>query len=201
MKRTFCVVLFLIAPVLIGCARVTVDEPIGAAAVPLDTDQWEGRWQVIGKDDSDVALVDVLDADNGVLRVQGYPMRSADLTVQLRSSGNWVFANYRLTDAPDDGPYEWVRVDLGDERVLYWEPVHARFAELVQEGLLPGTTSVRTTAAAGPGNAITEVALRDLGPAEIDRIMAPEQGVLFGWEEPVVLIRSDRLPDAATSTP
>ena len=191
----------MIALVVFGCARVTVDEPIGAAAVPLDPDRWEGAWQVIGRGDSDVAHVEVVDPDNGVLRVQGYPVRTADLIVHLRSHGTGVFANYRLAAAPDDGPYDWVRVDLGDERVLFWEPVTARFAELVRDGLLPGTVSERTPSATGPGNVIMDVDLMGLEPVHVDRIASPEQGSLFGWEEPVILIRSDRLVDASTATP
>ena len=178
-----------------ACTRVTVTEPIGETPVLLESEDWEGLWSVIEDGDTGFLLIEVVDAANGELRVRNVATDpdSDTTTVFLREGGGWTFASARDADDSDD-IFEWARVDRDNQRILYWEPVTSRFAELVREGLLPGTVQERELQRppGSTGEPVTElrgVTLSGLQPEHIDLITSGDQGVLFDWDDPVIMIR------------
>ena len=175
---------------LVGCKEVTSPVPFGEQPYAADAEQWTGRWSA-----GDASLViSVIDAAQGRLHVRLEEPGSApeDYDVQLRSSGDWIFASVLDTDHPgnheqadsDAGAeseprYLWGRVSIGgNDQLVGWDPAPAAFAKLVEAGLLPGTVDDGS------------VHLGELDPDQYHIITSSSQGVLLDWEHPTVFYRT-----------
>jgi len=177
--------------VLAGCKEVTSPVPFGEQPYAADAGQWAGRWNA-----GEASLViSVTDAAQGRLHVRLEEPGSTpeDYDVQLRTSGEWIFASVLDTDYPenrgqDDGSgegakseprYLWGRVSFGgDNELVGWDPDPAAFVRLVEAGLLPGTVDDGS------------VHLGELGPDQYRMITSGSQGVLLDWEHPTVFYRN-----------
>jgi hypothetical protein len=94
--------------------------------------------------------------------------------VELRESGNWLFANTRA-DSEGDG-YLWARVKK-DKRILIWEPDNKAFTKLVNDGILSGRIDQKN------------IILEELETENLNALQSSIHGVPFKWGEPVVLMR------------
>jgi len=164
-----------------GCSVVRSPRPIGEKPTNLADrqDRWAGTW--LHSDGS--IQVGVEDASNGVLRLawidsQGggdFTCRTARL--YLRDSGPWTYASLREVGAePEDG-YVFGRVMHRGKTILAWMPDYDRFRELVNSGVLPGTTGANS------------VVLGELVPAHYERLRSDSNGVLFVWDSPLIFQR------------
>jgi len=68
------------------------------------------------------------------------------------------------------------------KRILAWFPRPERFAQRVREGVLPGKVDEK-------GN----VTLSELQEEHLQLITQEQKGVLFAWENPLVLFKLSRV--------
>jgi hypothetical protein len=166
------------------CSNVTTPYPLGERDLQINADEWEGLW--LGADggvvvlkvvDSSVGLLDAfwLDEESGTPVLRRSPAR-------LRESHGWVFGSVPEEES-DDGTeppdYVWGRILKDGETLTLWLPDVEKFRHLVQNGRLPGIAS-------------SSVQLGTLEPSHYELITSEAEGVLFDWEEPVLLRRVTR---------
>ena len=170
-----------LAMVLSACSAVLVREPIGEAPYPVQREEWEGEW--IQEDG--LTIIRVTDEGEGTLLIAGVEedddaLRLETLKVTLRQSGGWVFASLRdETASGKEDEYVWGRVRKDDNLIVVWLPDADKFKRLIEEGILPGET--------GDG-----ILLTDLKKEHYEIITSEAQGVLFEWDEPMILRRVSR---------
>lgn len=164
-----------------GCASVYVESPLGGEPLVLEASDWEGQW--VGGGDA-VAAVRVVDRDRGVLQVSEINYEPGDRahldseTVYLRQWNDFLFAGVP-TQGEDDRPlFFWARLERVGNRVVFWLPDHHKIKALVEAGKLPGTIEKDG-----------DVVLGQLEEAHYRILTSEEEGILYQWENPGVLMR------------
>jgi hypothetical protein len=161
-----------------ACTEVNSIFPVGENSASLRPEDWNGKWVAVPSNDES-AKIEVLPGRQGVLKVTGFSQGKEDkpLEALLRvTDKGWIFANV----ARDDNTvYFWALIRNDDGRMIYvWIPNFAKARELVEAGTLPG--EVRGDS----------VSLDMLRPEHL-KIITEEQGVLFDWDQPLVLKKVD----------
>ena len=126
----------------------------------------------------------VVDPEKGILKVawlesdkDGSPeMKTMD--VEIRESDEWLFANTKDDDKSNE--YLWGRIKNEHGQILVWAPDIAAFRRLVEGGVLPGKV------------ARSSVVLENLKPEHLKILTSGERGILYRWDEPVVLRKMGR---------
>jgi hypothetical protein len=181
MQLSRLVALGLLLLVLPACNAVYMDEPIGETPLVLDPEEWEGDWLI----DDDVIRVDVLDAENGILRAAGIEEREDEkleieaVTIHFRDGGDWILASVELED---DGEtrFVWGVVQRNGEQILALDPDIAKFRALVGDGTLPGHVDGE------------DVYLGPLEAEHVALILSEEHGFLFTFDDFGVATRITR---------
>jgi hypothetical protein len=170
-----------------GCNAVVSVVPVGQQPAVVNPDEWEGVWY----HPQGTITIAVADPYQGILEV-GAVGKDPNLAgrlglktirVLVRSSDKWLFFSFR-GDNPAEPHYLWgrVQIDMEGKRILAWFPRPERFAQLVREGLLPGKVDEK-------GN----VTLSELQEEHLQLITQEQKGVLFAWENPLVLFKLSRV--------
>ena len=172
----FCVVLML------GCNVVYTSKPIGEKPVVISSEDWEGIWRT---SDGTSLNVKVVDEANGVIEYGPWESENEEqepIEVYLREWGRWEFCNVKDPEDEEHAEhYMWGRIgNQGGQVVVIWAPDADRFEELVEEGTLPGTVE--------NGNVI----LGELNAEHMELITTSAEGVLFLWDEPMILFRIEK---------
>lgn len=175
--RVLCVCSFFL---LTACSSVYSINPVGEKPVHLELDEWNGNW--LGA--NGVMTIRVKDAEHGILQVAWIEdMELLQYQVQLLESGDWVFFNLR--EEEDDDGYFWGRVKKDSNSIILWDPEISKFRTLVEAGTLPGEVKK-----SGKDNEYdSDVILGELTVEHLQIITSEKNGVLFDWDDPLVLIK------------
>lgn len=160
-----------------GCSAVISKHPVGNKPARIVAKEWEGNWLTT---DGTVRIT-VSDADKGTLKAawveddkQGKPaLETAD--IEVRESGEWLFANTREHDK--NRGYVWGRIRNEDGQIIVWSPDAKLIAQCVKDGVLPGKLD---------GD---EVILEELNSKHLNILTSGERGVLFSWDKPTVFVK------------
>ncbi len=179
MKRYLLVLGLLVVLGGWGCSMVTSGRPIGDTPLLVDAGEWEGTWTSA---DGGPVVVRVEDARKGQLRLAwmegGREMVLKTADVMLLKAGTWHFANLREETKGGPPVYLFARVKKEKGMLIIWPPRPERFARLINDKVLPGTASKE------------KIFLGELGPEHVKVIASEERGVLFDWENPIVIMRT-----------
>jgi len=157
---------------------------VGEKPVQLDAGQWDGDWR--GNDG--VMKIKVKDSEAGILQVAWIEdMELQQFDVCLLESGGWQFFNLKDEDEDEeesDG-YYWGRISKNSNSIFLWDPDIKKFRSLVRDGTLPGEARK-----SGKDNEHeSDVVLGELTSEHLELITSEEKGVLFNWDEPMVLMK------------
>jgi hypothetical protein len=177
MKRMLTVGIALLC---CGCSVVYVPRPIGESPKNIESErsEWAGTWTHA----NGAMTVAVEDGSNGVLKVgwvesEGGGFKCETMDVYLRESGDWTLASMRPREETNENRFTWARIERKDRMAILWAPDVSKFKDLVREGRLPGT------------NDGGDVVLGHLGSNELALIRSESNGVVFAWDEPLVLMK------------
>lgn len=160
---------------LAGCSTVSLPKPMGETVASVEPEQWEGTWLTSTMDTS--ISIKVTDAKKGILKAAWLDdMKMETLEFYLLESGEWMFGNVK--DEENSSRFLWGRLKKEDSQIIVWFPDVEKIKDLVKAGSLPGTVGEDG-----------DVALGDLKAEHVKLITSDDQGILFEWEEPLVLIR------------
>lgn len=174
---------------LLSVACVTASKPVGSEPYVLDPSKWSGTWRLAGEPGQ--FTVSIPEGEPGVLVRHSIDEAGAAETsrVLLRTYSGWIFASEESKDHP--GRFYWGRLKLDGDIALFWQPDEEKFADLVESGVLPGTShrsgSPLVTDDREDTNA--SVHLGALIDWHLDVIASEKHGVLFKWDSPMVFIR------------
>jgi hypothetical protein len=169
---------------LCACSAVYSVDPLGENPVQLDAQQWDGDWRGA----EGVMKIKVKDAEAGILQVAWIEdMELQQFDVYLLESNGWQFFNVKDEEDendPSDG-YVWGRIRYHENTILLWDPDIRKFRSLVRDGTLPG--EARKSGKDKQNE--SDVVLDKLTQAHLLLITSEEKGVLFDWDEPLVLLK------------
>lgn len=179
-KTALCLIASL---TLHGCSEVTSPYPMGEKEVELTAEEWNGTWLT---PEGGVFIVTVLESHQGLLEVTWIDEENEELILSrgsafVRESSKWVF----LSLGGESGEqvvveeYLWFLLKKNGDALILWGPDTKKFARLVKDGLLPGTIDSG------------DVHLGDLDAKHYELIVSEQQGVLFEWDQPLILRRID----------
>ncbi len=178
MKHLF---FFISAVLLCGCSGVYTIKPVGEKPKDLthEVADWEGVWF---NGDGDTFKVKVDDPVRGVLQLASIEQKNNELrlktyTIYLRDSGDWCFASFKDEDTTGKTLYNWGRIARNGRQIICWAPDKDKFKALVSSGKLPGKIDKE------------DVTLGDLDSRRMELITSGSNGVLFRWDDPMVLTK------------
>jgi hypothetical protein len=161
-----------------GCAAVYATHPVGEAPVPLRAADWDGTW--FNKDGA--LTLKVEDEGAGRIRMayvewgdQGPRLESHE--IQLLRSGNATFASVKEAEENGQALYVWARIKREGNLMLAWIPNAERFKAACRDGRFPCREKDE------------DIALGELTADHLKILASEEEGSLYGWDEPVVLMR------------
>lgn len=159
-----------------GCNPVLSKRAVGPKPARIVAAEWEGKW--IGPDGS--VAIKVVDQDPAMVEVvwqedDAGQQKMKTALVELRESGDWLFANTRPEG--DGNGYLWARVKKEKRQILIWEPDDKAFTKLVNDGVVPGRIDEK------------KVTLEELDAKRLSALQSGDYGVPFKWGEPVILVR------------
>lgn len=175
--RLFAVCILLVS--MAACSEVISVFPVGENSVSLKPEEWNGKWEAV-LSDGEFAMMEVLPGQEGMLRITGHSHGTDDKPMDaiLRVSDGWMFINVA---GDDNAGYYWARIRNQDGRLIFvWLPSFDKSKKLVENGILPGEVRGST------------VSLNLVRPEHLKIITSEAHGVIFDWEEPVVLRRVDQ---------
>jgi len=181
MRYLFQILSLFLVLNLWGCASVYVESPLGAEPLVLEASDWEGQW--IGGSDA-VITVRVMDKNRGVLQLSeihyepGNQVRLDSETVYLRQWQGILFASVPTQGEGDRPLFFWARLERIEDRVIFWLPDHRKIKTLVEAGKLPGIIEKDG-----------DVVLGELKEDHYRIFTSENEGVLYQWENPGVLMR------------
>lgn len=169
------------AAALGGCATVVSKTPVGTKPAALDEEEWDGTWAFNGG----VMNIQAIEPDDGVLELSWIEHDDKPelktMPVYLREGNNWTYASCRDPDAEDGGDsnFTWGRIKMENGMIIVWAPDAAKFEALVKAEKLPGTVKDNSQ----------NVVLEKLKPGHLEMIETEAEGVLFVWDDPLILRR------------
>ncbi len=168
------------APLLGACAEVVTSAPLGETPVAVSEDDWEGIWG--GAEET--YIIQVIDEETGELLVseldpEESPPEIDPMEIQLSKVGDWYFGNWE----EEPGEFSWFRVSRSGASIIVWIADSDRFKELVNQGVLPG--EVRSQG----GSESDKIFIGHLTEEHLNIITESTEGVLFSWDEPLLLHR------------
>lgn len=166
-----------------GCVVVDSPVPIGETATSVAASDWQGTW-LYGEG---AVVARVVDMEKGKIEIAWIETENGAFVlrkraVEIRQSGDWMFANLSNEDAPDR--FVWARIRGDGREVLLWIPDNDKIEALVKDGTLAGTVDDK-------GN----VRLGALSADQMKRLTTDDKGNLYSWANPITLRRwSEKLP-------
>jgi len=184
MKSKYFVAFFILLIFTSGCENVSSQYLVGLKPHAVKSEEWSGEWSADCSGEEKIRI-EVLDEDKGIIRVVDLKTGPGNTTqiydCYLREAGDWIFANAALAGKPDFYP---VRVrNVEGRQIIAWFPDAEKFKQLVfEKKSLPGEWRGR------------DISLGLLKPEHLELIMSGKEGVVFKWDEPVILIRLGKGP-------
>jgi hypothetical protein len=195
--------LFLVAALGLAffpsCSQVTVTEPFGTKPAELEPGDWNGVWRM---DDGNRGRITVSKDQPGEFVFSEVPdpkdkpkepgEESEDLTMAVREvDGDFFFTVIAEGDkkaGPEhEGGLTWGRIVRMDNTLVVWLPDVDAFAPLVKNGTVPGEDKRKKDEKSGSLSG--SIVLGKLDEAQMNAIAKGTHGVLFGWDEPIVMVR------------
>jgi len=156
-----------------GCTAVYCIKPMGETPVSIEPEDWDGSWM----HDDGFINIKVNDAEKGTFEAAWIENKKLEsVNVQLQSCGDWFFGS--SLDSAEKQRYIWGRIKKEGQQLVIWAPDVDKFKVLVEEKILPGKVD-------SDGN----VSLGELSSEHMKIIASEKKGVLFEWDDPVVLFR------------
>ena len=172
--RLICVAFFLLVATC-ACNPVISKKAVGETPAKLIAAEWDGSWITA---DGPVNLR-VVEPEKGILSASWIEEEQGratlkTATVELRTQGDWLFANMQEDNKGKSRGYLWVRVKKDARQIIVWEPDHDRFAEMIRQGAVAGKPEG------------SDLVIDGLEPHTVKAITDGKRGVPFKWDRPII---------------
>ncbi len=167
---------------LVSCHFVKTLVPFGLRQAELVADDYNGTWE---SEDGDTVEITVLDKTKGEIELsysegsrEAGPLKHRKMKVYLLDGKKWQYAS---VPADDDGSdkegFMFGCIEATSKRIIIWAPRVEKFIQLIEAGKIEGEVVK------------DGVVLDRISPELIDVIESEENGFVFDWREPMILMK------------
>ena len=162
-----------------ACNPVISKKAVGEMPVKLIAAEWDGSW--ITPDGA--VHFKVIDPEKGILNASWIEQEQGrstlkTATVELRTQGDWLFANMQEDNKGKSRGYLWARVKKESRQIIVWEPDRDQFAALIKQGIIAGKPDG------------SDLVMDGLEPNEVKAITDGKRGVPFKWDQPIIFTKA-----------
>jgi hypothetical protein len=185
MKAAKILLLILLVAILTGCP-VNSKNIVGLQDFKLDAQKMDGTWI----NDEGAILIKTLEPDKGIIKITFLEDREKIETVKIKimKGKSWLYFNILPEVESKDSDYTWGRVQLNDNRIIFWHTASEAFTKAIEERKIQGIIK-KEKQEDGKFSFTTSTVILTDSAANIINLVEKSDKSFFSWDEPVVFIK------------
>ena len=185
MRIAKILLLILASAVLMGCPVVSKNM-VGLEDYKLDAQKINGTWI----NDEGAMLIKALDPDKGIIKIIFLEDKENIETVKVKimKGKSWLYFNMLPEKNSKDIEYLWGRIQINDNRIIFWHTSNEAFTKAIKERKIKGTIDKKKQENGKLSFNTSTVILTDSANNIINLVESSEKS-FFLWDEPVVVIK------------
>jgi hypothetical protein len=184
-KTTKILSLLLIVAMLMGCPVVSKNM-IGLEDYKLDAQKINGTWV----NDEGAMLIKAIDPEKGVIKIIFLEDKEKIETVKVKimKGKSWLYFNM-LPDKDDkEIEYIWGRIQINDNRIIFWHASNDAFTKAIKERKIKGTIEKKKQESGKLSFDTSSVIITDSAKNIISLVESSEK-TYFVWDEPTFVVK------------
>jgi hypothetical protein len=177
--------LILILAMLMGCPVVSKNI-VGLEEYKLDAQKINGTWI----NDEGAMLIKAIEPDKGIIKIIFLEDKENIETVKVKimKGKSWLYFNILPEKDSKDIEYLWGRIQINDNKIIFWHTSNEAFTKAIEEHKIKGTTDKKKQESGKLSFNTSTVILTDSANNIINMVESSEKS-FFLWDEPVVVIK------------
>jgi hypothetical protein len=178
--------LILFVAMLTGCPVVSKNI-IGLEDYKLDAQKINGTWI----NDDGAMLIKALEPEKGIIKIIFLEDKENIETAKMKIMKGklWLYFNMLPEEGDSkDAEYIWGRIQINDNRIIFWHASNDAFAKAVNERKVKGTIDKKKQIDGKLSFETSTVILTDSAKNIINLVESAEKNY-FVWDEPTVVIK------------
>ena len=178
--------MILVLAVLMGCPVVSKNM-VGLQDFKLDAQKIDGTWI----NDEGAILIKAIDPEKGIIKIVFLEDKEKIDTVKIKimKGNSWLYFNI-LPEEDDskDAEYIWGRIQINDNKLIFWHASNDAFTKAIKERKIKGTIEKKKQENGKLSFDTSTVILTDSAKNIINLVESSDKS-FFLWDEPVVFIK------------
>lgn len=185
MKTAKILFLMLLAATLTGCP-VNSKNIVGLQDFKLDAQKLDGTW--INEDGA--ILIKTIEPDKGIIKITFLEDREKIETVKIKIMKGklWLYFNILPEKESKDDDYMWGRVQLNDNKIIFWHTASENLTKAIDESKIKGIIK-KEKQEDGKFSFTTSTVILTDSAVNIINLVETSDKSFFAWDEPVVFIK------------
>ena len=185
MKKARIFSLVLILSMLMGCPVVSKNI-VGLQEYKLDALKIDGTWI----SDEGAILIKTIDPEKGIIKITFLEDREKmeSVKIKIMKGKSWLYFNILPEKEIKDSDYMWGRVQLSDNKIIFWHTTGNPFSKAIEEGKIQGIIKKEKQEDGKFSFTTYTVILTDSAENIINLVETSDKS-FFSWDEPVFFIK------------
>ncbi len=185
MKTAKILLILLAAATLVGCP-VTSKNIVGLQEFKLDAQKIDGTWI----SDEGAMLIKTIDPDKGIIKITFLEDREniQSAKMKIMKGKSWLYFNLLPEKESKDDDYVWGRLQINDNKIIFWHTASENLTKAIEEGKIQGTIKKEKQEDGKYSFTTSTVILTDTA-ANIVKLVETSDKSYFLWDEPAVFIK------------
>ena len=185
MKTAKILFLILLVALLTGCP-VPSKNIVGLQDFKLDAQKLNGTWI----NDEGAILIKTIEPDKGIIKITFLEDREKIETVKMKimKGKSWLYFNILPEKESKDEDYMWGRVQLNDNKIIFWHTASDVFTKAIEERKIQGIIK-KEKQEDGKFSFTTSTVILTDSAINIVSLVETSDKSFFVWDEPVVFIK------------
>jgi hypothetical protein len=185
MKTAKTLILILVLATLMGCP-VTSKNIVGLQDFKLDAQKLDGTWI----NDEGAMLIKTIEPDKGIIKITFLEDREKieSVKIKIMKGALWLYFNVLPEKEEKDYDYTWGRVQLNDNKIIFWHTASDAFTKAIKERKIKGVIKNEKQDDGKFSFTTTDVILTD-SAANIIKLVETADKSYFSWDEPIIFIK------------
>jgi hypothetical protein len=185
MKKAKRLLLILVLAVLMGCPVVSKNM-VGLQEFKLDAQKIDGTWI----NDEGAMLIKAIEPDKGIIKIIFLEDKEniETLKVKIMKGKSWLYFNVLPEKDSKDIEYLWGRIQINDNRIIFWHTSNEAFTKAVNDRKIKGTIDKKKQESGKLSFNTSTIILTDSAKNIINLVESSEKS-FFLWDEPTVVIK------------
>ena len=185
MKTAKILLLILLVATLTGCP-VNSKNIVGLQDFKLDAQKLDGTWI----NDEGAILIKTIEPDKGIIKITFLEDREKIETVKVKimKGKSWFYFNILPDAESKDSDYMWGRMQLNDNKIIFWHTASDVFTKAIEERKIKGIIK-KEKQKDGKFSFTTSTVILTDSAINIVNLVETSDKCFFSWDEPVVFIK------------